>query len=524
MVIADNPNMDKNTSPLSISSPLNHGLPATLFHELIEAAPVAVTITDAKGSILYVNPTFCSITGYAREEVIGANPSLLSYKTTPREIYAALWQSIETGHPWQGRLINKRKDGSRYLAELSITPIHDEVGDNRYFLGIHRDITELHILNERLKNQKQLIESIIDLAPVAITLLQEDGRVVLDNLEYKKLMGSFGNEEPARALLAGLHTEQGDAAWEKIQAQGEFADLSLRFDRAGGVGPRWFSISGSWFMQSESSIDQFFSAEPQRYLLLAITDITIHKRQQQAHWLQTLRTLLAETELISRLRETLSGAAFQLSVPLNLIAAAEKRMAQRLPVTDPTLHALDEARKQGEAALDMLQAAMPAPRLESWTPVNCNELLHDVLNLLAERLLAEGVIVDWKPAMRLPPLLAQPVALRGAIKQLLTNALDALHSSRPAKRELKLATRCEGGWIEFDIADTGPGIPEELRLKVFEPFFTTRPGGARAGMGMTMAQEVILRHQGSLDIDTEYQDGCRIVIRLPVEQEGAQHD
>ncbi|SFN42264.1 protein-histidine pros-kinase [Formivibrio citricus] len=521
MVIADNPYMDKITLPPSAAPT---GLPDTLFQELVEAAPVAVTITDAKGGILYVNPAFCAITGYGIEEVIGANPSLLSYKTTPREIYTVLWENIEAGQPWQGRLINKRKDGSRYLAELSITPIRDEQGDIRYFLGIHRDITELHSLNERLQNQKKLTESIIDLAPVAIALLREDGGVVLDNQEYKKLMGSFGKEEPARALLASLQAEQGDAAWAKIQAQGEFADLPLRFDRPGGIGPRWFAVSGSWFDQSESSVDRFFNAEPQRYLLLAITDITAHKRQQQAQWLQTLRTMLAETELISRLRETLSGAAFQLSVPLNLIVAAEKRMAQRLPVTDPTLHALDEARKQGEAALEMLQSAMPAQRTESWMPVNCNELLHDVLNLLAERMLAEGVVVDWKPAMRLPPLLAQPIALRGAIKQLLTNALDALHNNRPAKRELALITRQEGDWIELDIMDSGPGIPEELRLKVFEPFFTTRPGGARAGMGMTLAQEVILRHQGSLEIDSNYLDGCRIVVRLPVELEGIEHD
>ena len=512
--------MDKITPHLASET----GLPASLFHGLVEAAPMAVTITDAQGGILYVNPAFCAITGYRADEVIGANPSLLSYKTTPREIYAGLWENIEAGTQWQGQLINKRKDGSRYLAELSITPIRNEQGAISYFLGIHRDITELHTLNERLQNQKQLTESIIDLAPVAIALLQENGRVVLDNQEYKKLMGSFGQEEPARAILANLRAEQGETAWAKIQTQGEFSDLQLRFDRPGGIGPRWLSASGSWFMQNESSVDQFFNAEPHRYLLLAITDITTHKRQQQAQWLQTLRSMLAETELVSRLRETISGAAYQLSVPLNLIAAAEKRMQQQLPENDPALNALDEARKQGEATLEMLQSAMPAQRLESWTPVNCNELLHDVLNLLAERLLAEGVLVDWKPAMRLPTLLAQPIALRGAIKQLLTNALDALHEGRAKKRELKLATRLNGDWIELDIMDSGPGIPEALRLKVFEPFFTTRPGGARAGMGMTLAQEVILHHQGSMEIDADYQDGCRIVVRLPAEREVVEHD
>lgn len=502
----------------SIPPDFASALPPELFRELVEKAPLAIAITDKNARILYVNPAFTRTTGYVASEVLGGNSSVLSYKVTPRSVYEGLWLNISNGQPWQGELVNRRKDGSRYLCELSITPIQDDAGAVRYFLGIHRDVTELHELNERLQNQKRLIESIIDLAPVAVALLDENERVLLDNHEYKKLMGRFGKQEPAHAILSGLRAELSEPAWAQALARNEFVDQTLRFDRAGGQGPQWFSASGAWFMQSEPSADTFFAAAPKRYLLLVLTDITALKRQQQEQWLNALRMMLAEGELVARLRETLAGAAYQLAGPLNLMAAAEKRVAQRIPAGDAALMAMSEARQHGEAALALLQGAMPSIPAEAWLPLNCNELLHDVLDLSTDRLLAEGVVVDWQPALRLPVVNGQAVALRGALNQLLANALDALHDSRRSLRELRLATRQEGDWVELEMIDSGPGIPEALRLKVFEPFFTTRPGGARAGMGLALAQEVVLRHGGGLEIATACPFGCRVVVRLPVAQ------
>lgn len=494
-------------------------LPHHLFYSLVEHAPLGISITDAHARILYVNPAFSQITGYAASEVLGCNPSLLSYKVTPPEVYADLWAHISAGQPWQGRMVNRRRDGSRYLADLSITPILDDKGAVTFYLGIQRDVTELHALSEKLKNQKKLIENIIDLAPVAVALLDAREQMLLDNQEYKKLMGSFGREEPAHAVLTTLRAELGEAAWAAIEHAGEFSEQTLRFDRPGAAGPAWYAVSGSWFTQADPSVDGFFTTLEQRYLLLVLTDVTRLKQQQQAQWLQALRTMLSEGELVARLRETLAGAAFQLAGPLNLIQAVEGRLALRLPEGDAALSALHTAREQGQAALTLLQTAMPSSPPEAWLPLNCNELLHDVLNLLTERLLAEGVIVDWTPAARLPLVQGQAIALRGVLKQVLSNALDALHETRPARREIRLASRVADEGIELEICDSGPGIPEPLRIKVFEPFFTTRPGGARAGMGLTLAQEVLQRHQGSLEIDPLYHAGCRIVIRLPVLRE-----
>ena len=67
------------------------------------------------------------------------------------------------------------------------------------------------------------------------------------------------------------------------------------------------------------------------------------------------------------------------------------------------------------------------------------------------------------------------------------------------------------------LQDSGPGIPAADRLKVFEPFYTTRQGSRHLGMGLTLAQDIVNNHQGLLEIDPDYTSGCRIRVELPYE-------
>jgi protein-histidine pros-kinase len=160
---------------------------------------------------------------------------------------------------------------------------------------------------------------------------------------------------------------------------------------------------------------------------------------------------------------------------------------------------------------------MPEEPAEAEVPVNVNELLHEVLVLLTDRLLAAGVTVEWKPAPVLAPVPGRPTQLRNVFKQLIDNAIEAMNEQRGAQRELRILTHPEADGVGVYLEDTGPGIPETLRRRVFEPFFTTkRPTGGSAGMGLAIAQEIVSRHQGLIEIDPNYSGGCRMHLRFPV--------
>ncbi|MHB0995459.1 MAG: two-component system sensor histidine kinase NtrB [Elusimicrobiales bacterium] len=116
-------------------------------------------LTDADGTIIYVNPAFEELTGYSSEEAIGKTARILKSGEHSEEFYRGMWAILKSGRRWQGRLVNRRKDGSTYLDDQRICPIKDASGEIRHFLSIRHDITKERELEEQL-NQSQKMESL----------------------------------------------------------------------------------------------------------------------------------------------------------------------------------------------------------------------------------------------------------------------------------------------------------------------------------------------------------------------------
>ncbi len=117
----------------------------------IEQAAEAVVITDPEGRIEYVNPAFSWMTGYDREEVLGQPMRLLKSGRHPPEFYRLLWETIRGGKVWQGELVNRRKDGTLYPEEMSITPVLDAGGKITNFIALKQDVTERKKTEEQLR-------------------------------------------------------------------------------------------------------------------------------------------------------------------------------------------------------------------------------------------------------------------------------------------------------------------------------------------------------------------------------------
>ncbi len=176
---------------------------------------------------------------------------------------------------------------------------------------------------------------------------------------------------------------------------------------------------------------------------------------------------------------------------------------------------LEEISRSGAKALEALKSALPEGPWEPGMMVNVNELLRQVLELETDRLLAAGIVVDWRPSHLLPELPGHKDSLRSLFKHLIDNAIQALNESGRPHRDLLLATRGLDGVVEVAIQDNGRGIPREDRYRVFEPFHIGwRNRRGRAGMGLAIAQEIVNAHGGSIEVDPDYQDGCRIRLTL----------
>jgi PAS domain S-box-containing protein len=134
----------------------------TLFRAIEEAAE-EILITNVDGSIQYCNPSFERVSGYQRSEVLGQNPRFLKSGKHDAEFYRDLWTTITTGSVWTGRFTNRKKDGTLYEVEGSISPIHDSSGKLTGFVSARHDVTERLRMESQLR-QAQRMESIGRLA------------------------------------------------------------------------------------------------------------------------------------------------------------------------------------------------------------------------------------------------------------------------------------------------------------------------------------------------------------------------
>ncbi|MFA5983328.1 MAG: nitrogen fixation negative regulator NifL [Methylococcaceae bacterium] len=489
-----------------------------LFVETVEQVPIAISITDKKANILYVNEEFSRVTGYKPEDILGQNESILSEKRTPREVYYHLWRTISSKKVWRGTLCNKHKCGQRYLADLTIAPMLNEQGAITHYIGMHRDVTYSYESEKKAGNQKLLIESVLNSSPIAMVVIDDEDKVILDNHMYKALVTDLDKGEPAGYFLKLLRDEMG-GLWKELQAKEQgFSNREFKVEVKNAQRARWFSCAGNWFVENEVNVDAFFENTSKQYLILTITDITRRLRQMEELHIQTLKTMMAEDERVRSLRETLLGAMHQIQMPMNQIKAAEQILRHKgADENTSLLQSLQQIQKSGDEAIATMQKCIPEILQTAIIPVNLNQILHDVLLLSHQRIWAQGIDVSWQPLHALPSILGSENRLRILFKQLIDNAIDAISLFDNGELKLKISTEVNETLICVNIEDSGPGIPVEKRAKVFEPFYSTHPmGSGQAGMGLVIAKEIVNQHQGFIDIDPDFVQGCRFKISFPL--------
>ena len=485
-------------------------LPPEAYRQAVDQADLAISITDPKANILFANEAFTRVTGYATEEIVGQNQSMLSNQTTPGEIYQRMWDELAAQRACSGRLLNRKKNGLVYLAELTISPIVDAEGRTTHFLGMHRDVTELHRLERVVCNQKKLIESVIDAAPMAFALLEQSGRVILDNHEYKKLLTGMGVNEPAHTLLDSLAPN-----WREALASAPesciFAHREARIDRPAGR-PRWLSVTSSRIEIENDGADSYFRQSGQPGLLLVIADISNLREEQERARTAALQAVLADEERAAAIREGLSAAIFRIEEPMNIMASAASLLQRRDPASAGVLQ---QALACSRTHLESLRQVIPQSPQEMLVPVNLNEVLRDVLEICTPRLLGAGIIVDWQPAVTLPPIIGRPLQLRMLFKALVDNAIEAMNVKGWRRRELSVGSAVDGDCIVVSVSDSGPGIPPEARYKAFEPFFTAKKlSGRHVGTGLCRAQQVVADHGGIIDLEESASGGCAAIVEF----------
>ena len=176
----------------------------------------------------------------------------------------------------------------------------------------------------------------------------------------------------------------------------------------------------------------------------------------------------------------------------------------------------EEVERLNQIVVDYLFAVRPMNI--DLTSEEVNEVLTELLRLLRPELEAAGIELREQLSKSLPRVLLDQRAMREALLNLIKNAIAAMvedtASGRP--RVLTVASSTDGETVTVRVGDTGPGIPQEIQGKVFEPYFTTRDFGS--GLGLTLVYKIVKEHLGEIELDSKPGSGSTFSISIPIPQ------
>jgi diguanylate cyclase (GGDEF)-like protein/PAS domain S-box-containing protein len=219
----------------------------------LEAAANAIVITDSSGTIMWVNHAFTTMTGYSKEESLGMNTRLLKSGEQPDGYYSNLWSTILSGKVWQGQLANRRKDGTTYTEEMTITPVTLDPGSATFahFVAIKQDITERmraqDAVAESEKRYRSLFENMLEGFAYCEMIFDDHGRA--QDFVYLAVNGSFEKLTGLKNVIGRRFSEVvpgGDRSqpelmekYSRVALTGEPARFEIEVPSLG----MWFSIS-----------------------------------------------------------------------------------------------------------------------------------------------------------------------------------------------------------------------------------------------------------------------------------------
>jgi signal transduction histidine kinase len=251
-------------------------------------------------------------------------------------------------------------------------------------------------------------------------------------------------------------------------------------------------------------------------------------------WQMTRR--LTELERLAAAGQTAAQFAHEVGTPLNLISGHVQLLRTRLAADERAQSRLETIGAQIERIERIVRGMLDRTRSVApmLAPLDLNALLLRIFDATAPALDARGVHLQTDLAADLPAVAGDADRLQQVFINLINNALDAM----PDGGELHVRTRTvrasaqagagqsnghasdtEARDVLIEFADTGCGMPEELRARIFDPFYTTKEAGRGTGLGLFVVRQVIREHGGHIEAESEKGRGSRFHIKLPVVQE-----
>lgn len=467
----------------------------TKFRRAMEDSVVTgMRAIDMQGRITYVNPAFCKMTGFTENELVGMAPPFPYWPEKSFDSQQANLDLILSGQaPHKGIEVQvRRRDGSVFDARMYVSPLIDSDGQQSGWMTSMTDITEPRRIRDELAAAHRRFVRILEELDAAVCIQTPEA----GTNEY--------------IFINRLHREWfGDASPPRLPVN--------RRHRANQFEPfEWFNVaSQKWYEVRRRSISWVDGAT---VVMQVATDISSRKEAEDMSRQQQEK--LQFTSRLITLGELASSLAHEINQPLAAISNYNMGSVSRLKSgkvsPEELLPVLEKVNIQAQRAGDVIRRIREFVKQQEpkRSPCPIGKIIEDAISFSRLDARHKQARIELEMPDALVAVVADAVLIEQVLMNLIKNGLEAMGHLNPDQKLVEIKVGKTAQFALIEVRDHGTGVPEDIRLRLFESFFTTKSDGM--GMGLNICRTIIEYHQGQLWVEPAQGSGSVFKFTLPL--------
>jgi PAS domain S-box-containing protein len=462
---------------------------------LLAAVGQAVVATDVAGTVTYWNDAAEQMFGWSEDEVLGRPLEGFVIPDGDGPAAAEIIAKVGRGERWSGEFSVRRRDGSVFPAFVTDAPLFDAGGALVGIIGVSTDISEAKAVEAALQTSEERLRGVLASAPLAIMEFDADGRVLFSN--------------PAAEALYGWRLQDMKGRRFDFERPEEEATFYSLFDRV-VRGERLQNVEVVLRRRSGRRTSVSLSMDPLRNGLGEVigvssagVDIT---RQRQ------METALSESHKMDGIGRLAGGIAHDFNNLLAVVLGHAELLLQDLEPDAPAARRVEAMHRAARRAADLTDQLLTFSRHQVKTggPVDLNAVVASMEPMLA-RIVGKGIELRIDLCAGAAVVTPDRSQVQHVIMSLVENARDAM----PDGGVIGITT-VSGAGARLIVSDTGTGMDDVIRARIFEPFFSTKAETKETGLGLSTAFGIVTQHGGDIGVSSRRGAGSVFTVSLPL--------
>ncbi len=473
----------------------------------LENVTDAIEITDDNAKYLYVNAAFERITGYTQQEVLGQTPAaILRSGKHSSEFYCEMFDTVAHGQIWNGLQVSKRKDGTFYDQEVTLSPILNTEGLFTHIVAVKRDITERLQAEARLKEAERRWRTLLEDMKLVVVGLDCLGRVDYVNPFFLELSGYSQAEVLGKDWFKNFLPQ-----YQSKQVHECFLDILMQ----------------EFHPNYQNSILTKSGEER----IIAWNNTLLHSPHGEIVGTMSIGQDITEHQVMERMKdEFISVVSHELRTPLASIHGGLNLLSSGLmdPQSEKGRRVIQIASENADRLVLLVNDILELERLESgkiklsMQLCNTADLAAKAINLVQMMAKQAGIALSTSP--QAVQLVADPDRIIQVLTNLLSNAIK--FSTRGSTVWIALELQEEENCILFTVSDQGRGVPSDQLDSIFERFHQVDASDSRkkggTGLGLAICQSIVQQHGGQIWVNSIVDEGSSFCFTLPIASEDSE--